>query len=116
MKPYQKEFADFDNGEAFDKILDAIEAHGFKDCSWHNDAMPCIISELDHGFQQVIWVDYKDLTKSEFPEQRLIGWNTVGRMKQFMFGERDADGEYTEEWNYDDIDLLISHVLKVMTA
>ena len=40
----------------------------------------------------------------------------IGKMKQFMFGERDEDGEYTEEWHYDDIDALISHVKKVMES
>ncbi|MDT2075999.1 MAG: hypothetical protein RMX26_08435 [Planktomarina sp.] len=111
MKAYLNEFASFDNGPAFDTILAAISSYGFKDHSWHNDAMPCILLEHDHGFQLVIWVDYKDLTKAEFPEQRL-----EGKMKQFMFGERDEDGEYTEEWHYDDIDALISHVKKVMES
>ena len=113
MKQYEKEFAGFDNGEAFDKILDAVKAHNGTDRSWHNDAMPCILFDFDDvkGFDLVIWVDHKDPNASQFVEQRLNG-----SIKQFMFGERDEDGSYTEEWNYDDVDLLIAHVHKVMTS
>ena len=39
-----------------------------------------------------------------------------GSMKQFMFGERDADGEYTEEYHYDDADKLIADAKKILTA
>ena len=111
MKAYLKEFADFDNGTAFDTILAAVSTYGFKDHSWHNDAMPCILMEHDNGFQLIIWVDFKDPTKAEFVEQR-----QDGTVKQFMFGERDEHGEYTEEWQYDDVNALIAHVEKVMTA
>ena len=111
MKAYLNEFADFDNGTAFDTILAAVSTYGFKDHSWHNDAMPCILAEQDNGFHLIIWVDFKDPNKAEFVDQR-----KDGTFKQFIFGERDEDGEYTEEWQYDDVNALIAHVEKVMTA
>tara|TARA_R110002050_G_scaffold247314_1_gene385104 strand:+ start:174 stop:509 length:336 start_codon:yes stop_codon:yes gene_type:complete len=111
MAQYKTEFADFDNGAAFDKILNAVAPHGFKDLSWHNDAMPSMSMDCGNGFSLVIRVDYKDPAKSEFPQ-----WRKDKAIKQFMFGELDEDGEHTEEWQYDDIDALITHVEKVMTA
>lgn len=110
-KRYQEEFGDFDNGEAFEKIFAAVSQYGFEDHSWHNDTQPCMLQDGGHGFHLVIWVDYKDPDLAEYVDER-----KDGSVKQFMFGERDEDGEYTEEWQYDDADALIAHVKKVMEA
>ena len=111
QRTVNNQFPNFDNMETFNNILNAVREHNFSDVSWKNDAMPCMQTELSHGFQLVIWVDYKDAKLAEFTDER-----ESGEMKQLMFGERDEDGEYTEQWQYDDADALIAHVNKVMTA
>jgi len=111
MTQYQRQFPDFDDCETFDKIFAAVSEHGFKDQSWHNDVMPCMIKDCGNDFHLIIWVDFKDPDKAEFVEHR-----KDGSIKQFMFGEQDDQDEYTEEWQYDDVDALIAHVERVVTA
>lgn len=106
---YKEEFCDFDNGEAFEKLLNALSEYGWRDNSWHNDSKPCIIFNEKDEFPLIIWVDYKDPKKSEFAEER-----KAGSAKQFMFCERSEDGDYLEEWHYDDVNRLIAYVEKVM--
>jgi len=72
-KHYMKEFSDFDNGDAIDKMLEQLKPHGFDDESWHNDTCPCIIKEISEDNRIQIFVDYKDPQKSEYPEDRESG-------------------------------------------
>jgi len=112
LKAYKREFPDFDNGEAFDKIFAAVSQYGFEDHSWHNDTQPCMLQDGGHGFHLVIWVDYKDPDLAEYVDER-----KDGSVKQFIFCEQnDETSEITEEWQYDDVDTLIAHVKKVMTS
>ena len=111
MNKVKTEFPNFDDLESFEKILNALKGEGFEDYSWHNDAMPCIGKDIGNDFHLIIWVDYKNPDLAEFVDER-----KDGSMKQFMFGERDADGEYTEEYLYDDADKLIADAKKILTA
>ena len=103
-------FPDFDDTTTIEQILDTVKEYGFKDISWHNDTMPCISKQFENGFSLVIWVDYKDPDKSQFVDQR-----KNESVRRFMFGETDQDGEYIEEWQYDNVEALLTHVNSVMT-
>ena len=105
----EREFPDFDDDATFEQILDTVKDYGFEDISWHNDTMPCIGKKFENDFSLVIWVDYKDPNKSQFVDQR-----KNESMRRFMFGETDQDGEYIEEWQYDNVEALLSHVSSVM--
>ena len=59
---YREEFPDFDD--------ELPEIDGFKDSSWHNDAMPSLINEVLHLH---LFVDYADPDLSEFQEARRSG-------------------------------------------
>ncbi len=111
MNRVKKEFPDFDDLEVFEKIFNALKGEGFEDHSWHNDVAPCILKDCGNDFHLVIWVDYKNPDLAEFADAR-----KDGDMKQFMFGERDPDGEYTETYEYDDADKLIADVKKILNA
>lgn len=58
---FHTEFPDFPTAD-----MPVIPA-GFEDGSWHNDACPCFINERA-GL--IIWVDYVDPSKREFPDTR----------------------------------------------
>jgi len=99
---YKEEFCDFDNGEAFEKILNALSKYGWRDNSWNDNPMPCIINKSRN---LIIWVDYKDPKKGEFAEER-----KAGSTKQFMFGTC-YPGDYIEPSHHDDISALVKQVL-----
>ena len=104
-----KEFPDFDDLETFEKIFNAVKDEGFEDYSWHNDVSPCIGKDCGNDFHLIIWVDYKNPDLAYFDQSR-----RDGDTKQFMFGERDDNGEYTETFEYDDADKMIADVKKVL--
>jgi hypothetical protein len=56
---YAEEFPEF--------ILDVEIPAGFIDNSWHNNAMPCWVKELPDQHMLVLWIDYADQTKRDFP-------------------------------------------------
>ena len=109
MDKVKTEFPNFDDLATFEKILNAVKDEGFEDHSWHNDAMPCILKDCGNGFHLVIWVDYKNPDLAEFVDER-----NDGSMKQFMFGDRDQDGEYMEKYEYDDVDKMIADIKRVV--
>lgn len=56
---YSTAFPDFDNGTVADMLL----AAGWQDTSWKHDASPSF-----RCGRNVIWVDYVDADKREFPD------------------------------------------------
>ncbi len=104
---YNREFLDYDNDVAFDKIAKAVEQYGFRDCSWHNDTQPKLELEVDRDTCFVIWVDYSDPALSEHGEQRITGeykpyWVSIYRDGSCGYGE--------ENWEFDTVDGLIDKV------
>lgn len=59
---YREEFPDYDDE------LPVIE--GFEDRSWVNEPCPCMIDEELH---LMLFIDYVDPEKSEYPEERGAG-------------------------------------------
>lgn len=57
---YLDEFPDFDD------TLPTLE--GFHDSSWHNDACPSLMMELEGGKYWHIFVDYKNQDLSDFAD------------------------------------------------
>ena len=101
-------------GEAIGKTIDKVIGKVFgKDVNETigNAIDKDIGKDIGNDFHLIIWVDYKNPDLAEFVDER-----KDGSMKQFMFGERDADGEYTEEYHYDDADKLIADAKKILTA
>lgn len=63
-------FPDFDNGDIFQRTLDALKPHGFADTSWHNDACPSLTkTTADHGpggqINCRVFLNYADPSKRE---------------------------------------------------
>ena len=110
MLHVREQFPNFDNYKSFDSIFNVLKNHGFKDSSWHNDAMPSMTFEYGNNFELIIWVDFKDPEKSDFFDLR-----RDGVFKEFFFGERNSETyEYLEEYHYDDLTKLIEDVKKVL--
>ena len=84
---YRKEFPDFPESD-----MPAIP-EGFKDVSWHNDAMP---SFTNPDLRLSIWIDYADPEKREFPEMERFSLHTVN---EDGFIENEAPHVHTDDWN-----------------
>jgi len=83
---YREQFPDYPP-KAFPPIPE-----GFEDCSWHNNACPCLVSDV---YQMTIWLDYED------PAQRENGPSyarfTVTHQQHGIETGRWA--EYTDSWS-----------------
>jgi|14BtaG_2_1085337.scaffolds.fasta_scaffold38440_5 hypothetical protein len=106
---YNREFLDYDNDVAFDKIAKAVEQYGFRDCSWHNDTQPKLELEVDRDTCFVIWVDYSDPALSEHGEQRITGEYNPYILAIYRDGEIGIS-QTGETWEFNTVDGLIDKV------
>lgn len=58
MRTYRSEFPEF--------TLDVVIPSGFKDESWHNDAMPCFTKSIADERTLRLWIDYTNPDMREF--------------------------------------------------
>lgn len=90
----------------FDDTLPVIE--GFEDSSWHNDASPSMMNKELH---LLLWIDYVDPARSEFPD-----WRAGGERMRFMLEKLDDDDQVTDlpvlahSDNIDDIVAVIDQI------
>jgi hypothetical protein len=69
MMTVHTEFPKFDNIDAFNKILGAVQPLGFEDTSWSNDVSPSI-GIYDDADEYIfrLWVDFKDPAQREYDD------------------------------------------------
>lgn len=102
---YREEFPDYDD------VLPVID--GFEDRSWCNEPCPCLINEDLH---LLLFVDYKDPSKSEWPEERVsghLGHYTLKRLTEenYVMG-MNADDLVIDT---DDFDAVIAKIDEIRT-
>jgi hypothetical protein len=101
---YREEFPDFDDE------LPVIE--GFEDRSWANEQCPCLINEELH---LLLFVDYKDPERSEWPEARIsgdLGKYTIKRLTEDNYVMGIADDLVLDT---DDFDAVIAKIDEIRT-
>jgi len=95
----KEEFPDFDD--------ELPEIEGFSDRSWHNEPSPTLINE-ELGL--LLFIDYKDPEKSEYPEGR-----KNGEFPRYGFVELDENGQISEDkegYHTDSFDEVIAFIEK----
>ncbi len=109
LPQFKIEFTDYDNDASFVKIRDAVSQYGFTDISWRNDTQPSLLCECKDGTEFVIWVDYSDPKLSEHCDQRLDG-----TYLPYILCHQSDDLGFGEDWQFHNVDELISKVAEVM--
>ena len=88
IKQYQHEFPHYDNGPAFEQMLDWLAPLGFKDNSWHNDTCPCIALSRPDGERIIeLYIEYGNREIRDDPKD----------LSTYFVLLYDDEGQYTDQ-------------------